>query len=163
MQDLFLDMQKERVHMAVIASEYGGVAGIVTLEDIIEEVFGPIYDEHDRALEPIRIQADGSWLVDGLVSMSELEHDLVNRLSVAASLRRSQSEDAFSVLAGFGIHEEEKAALELHRLDDQPNGHTGQFLHVENVADGFAVLMEGAARVRAVDAQESVHEALHSG
>ncbi len=75
-QDLFLDMQKERVHMAVIASEYGGVAGIVTLEDIIEEVFGPIYDEHDRALEPIRKQTDGSWLVDGLVSMSELEHEL---------------------------------------------------------------------------------------
>lgn len=75
-QDLFHDMQKERVHMAIIASEYGGVAGIVCLEDIIEEVFGPIYDEHDRLKESIRKQPDGSWLVEGLVSMGELENEL---------------------------------------------------------------------------------------
>ena len=75
-QDLFHDMQKERVHMAIIASEYGGVAGIVCLEDIIEEVFGPIYDEHDRLKESIRRQPDGSWLVEGLVSMGELENEL---------------------------------------------------------------------------------------
>jgi CBS domain containing-hemolysin-like protein len=72
-QDLFHDMQKERVHLAIIASEYGGVAGIVTLEDIIEEVFGPIYDEHDRTVEPIQSQPDGSWIVEGVVAMSELE------------------------------------------------------------------------------------------
>lgn len=75
-QDLFHDMQKERVHMAIVASEYGGVAGIVCLEDIIEEVFGPIYDEHDRLKESIRKQPDGSWLVEGLVSMGELENEL---------------------------------------------------------------------------------------
>lgn len=75
-QDLFHDMQVERVHMAIVASEYGGVAGIVCLEDIIEEVFGPIYDEHDRLKESIRKQPDGSWLVDGLVSMGDLENEL---------------------------------------------------------------------------------------
>jgi putative hemolysin len=75
-QDLLHDLQRERVHMAIIASEYGGVAGIVCLEDIIEEVFGPIYDEHDRLKESIRKQPDGSWLVDGLVSMGDLENEL---------------------------------------------------------------------------------------
>lgn len=75
-QDLFHDMQRERVHLAVIASEYGGVAGIVTLEDIIEEVFGPIYDEHDPTAEAIRKQPDGSVLVDGVVTMSDLENEL---------------------------------------------------------------------------------------
>jgi putative hemolysin len=75
-QDLFVDMQKERVHMALIASEYGGVAGIVTLEDIIEEVFGPIYDEHDANKEAFKAQDDGSWLVDGLLTISELEQEL---------------------------------------------------------------------------------------
>jgi len=75
-QDLFRDMQVERVHLAIIASEYGGVAGIVTLEDIIEEVFGPIYDEHDRMPDPIREQPDGSFVVDGIVALSELEKAL---------------------------------------------------------------------------------------
>lgn len=75
-QDLFVDMQKERVHMALIASEYGGVAGIVTLEDIIEEVFGPIYDEHDATKEAFKQDEDGSWLVDGLLTISELEQEL---------------------------------------------------------------------------------------
>lgn len=75
-QDLFHDMQRERVHLAIIASEYGGVAGIVCLEDIIEEVFGPIYDEHDRTVEAIRRQPDGSLIVDGVIAMSELENEL---------------------------------------------------------------------------------------
>ncbi len=75
-QDLFHDMQKERVHLAIIASEYGGVAGIVCLEDIIEEVFGPIYDEHDRTVEAIRRQPDGSLIVDGVIAMGELENEL---------------------------------------------------------------------------------------
>lgn len=75
-QDLFHDMQRERVHLAVLASEYGGVAGIATLEDIIEEVFGPIYDEHDPLAEAIRETPDGAWYVDGLASMSDLERVL---------------------------------------------------------------------------------------
>ncbi|MFO0751050.1 MAG: hemolysin family protein [Myxococcota bacterium] len=76
LQDLFVDMQRERVHIAVIASEYGGVAGLVTLEDIVEEVFGPIYDEHDRSVESIRVRGDGEWVAEGVVTMSELENAL---------------------------------------------------------------------------------------
>ncbi len=75
-QDLLVEMQRERVHMTIIASEYGGVAGIITLEDIIEEVFGPIYDEHDHRVESIRKQADGGWIVEGVVTMRELEGEL---------------------------------------------------------------------------------------
>ncbi len=75
-QDLFVELQKQRVHMAVIASEYGGVAGILTLEDIVEEVFGEIYDEHDHDVEAIRSQPDGSWIVDGVLTMRELEGEL---------------------------------------------------------------------------------------
>ena len=76
LHDLFADMQKERVHLALIASEYGGVAGIVSVEDIVEEVFGPIYDEHDLAGEAVAAHGDGEWVVQGVVTMSELEQVL---------------------------------------------------------------------------------------
>jgi putative hemolysin len=75
-QDLLLAMKRERVHLAIVASEYGGVAGIVTLEDIVEEVFGDIYDEHDTDQAPIRSLSDELWMVEGVVTISDLEDEL---------------------------------------------------------------------------------------
>lgn len=76
LQDLLMEMQRQRVHLAVIASEYGGVEGILTLEDIVEEVFGPIYDEHDSEGEGVERLEDGHWIVEGVLTMSELEAEL---------------------------------------------------------------------------------------
>lgn len=75
-QDLLMDMQRERVHLAVIASEYGGVAGLLTLEDIVEEVFGPIYDEHDMRTDTLQKVDDTHWIIEGAMSMRELENEL---------------------------------------------------------------------------------------
>lgn len=76
-QDLLVEMQRERVHLVVLASEYGGVAGIITLEDIVEEVFGPIYDEHDGSEEEsIRHDSNGALVVDGVLPVGELEEEL---------------------------------------------------------------------------------------
>jgi putative hemolysin len=75
-QDLLVAMKRERVHLAIVASEYGGVAGIVTLEDIVEEVFGDIYDEHDTEQAPIRALSDDTWLVEGVVTISDLEDEI---------------------------------------------------------------------------------------
>ncbi|MGM0574525.1 MAG: hemolysin family protein [Myxococcota bacterium] len=80
--DLLLAMKRERVHLAVIASEYGGVDGVVSLEDIVEEVFGDIYDEHDLGRAPIRRLGDGKWVVDGVVTISDLEDQLGLELSL---------------------------------------------------------------------------------
>lgn len=72
--DLLKEMQKTRVHMAFVVDEYGSISGIVTTEDLLEELVGEIEDEHDVG-EPSRVQvmADGSYLVDALISVSDLE------------------------------------------------------------------------------------------
>lgn len=63
--DLLRELQTRRVHMAVVVDEYGGTAGIVTLEDILEELVGEIQDEYDRESELCVTLADGALLVDG--------------------------------------------------------------------------------------------------
>lgn len=76
--DLLKEMQRKRVHIALVIDEYGGLSGMVTTEDLLEELVGEIEDEHDVG-EPLRIQqlGDNSYLIDALLSISDLE-DLLN-------------------------------------------------------------------------------------
>jgi len=63
--DLLREFQRDRIHMAIVVDEYGGMAGIVTLEDIIEELVGEIRDEHDREEPRVELIAGGRYRLDG--------------------------------------------------------------------------------------------------
>ena len=72
LDDLLADLQRERSSMAVVVDEYGRVAGVVTVEDIIEEVVGEIADETDPAGGEVRRLANGDWFVRGHVAVTDL-------------------------------------------------------------------------------------------
>lgn len=65
-------LQKTKNHMAVVVDEYGGVSGIVTMEDILEELVGEIWDEHDEVVEDIVQLSDGRWQIDGGASLDDV-------------------------------------------------------------------------------------------
>ncbi|MGC1294689.1 MAG: hemolysin family protein, partial [Alloacidobacterium sp.] len=72
--ELLREMQREKQHMRIVIDEYGGVAGLVTIEDLLEEIVGSIADEHDEdELESPKSEADGSWLVPGKLDIERLE------------------------------------------------------------------------------------------
>jgi putative hemolysin len=85
-----VDFQRSKVHLAFVVDEYGEVVGIVTLEDVLEEIVGEIQDEHDRLLRRIQPRPDGSFLVDGSLSIRDLNKWLGWNLP----------EDGYQTLAG---------------------------------------------------------------
>ncbi len=71
--DLLKQLQRERVHLALVVSEHGGVVGMVTMEDLLEELVGDIFSENEKTVPPdIEPQADGSLLVSGTTPVREL-------------------------------------------------------------------------------------------
>lgn len=86
---------RRKVHFAVVVDEYGEVQGIVTLEDILEEIVGDIADEHDLEIQGVRQEADGSIVVDGTVPIRDL-----NR-----ALDWTLPDEEATTVAGLVIHE----------------------------------------------------------
>jgi len=76
--ELLAEMQRRRMHMAMVVDEYGGIAGLVTLEDIVEEIIGEIQDEYDAAEEPPEIQpiAEGEFIISGRADIDDVNEAL---------------------------------------------------------------------------------------
>ena len=70
--DLLKDLQNKQMHMAIVLDEYGSTAGIVTLEDILEEIVGEIWDEHDERVEEIQQVSEKEYIVSGMASISKV-------------------------------------------------------------------------------------------
>ncbi|SCA57934.1 conserved membrane hypothetical protein [Candidatus Terasakiella magnetica] len=84
-----------REHFAIVVDEYGSVMGIVTLEDILEEIVGNIEDEHDDQVEGVQLQTDGSYFVDGIVTIRDLNREFEWRLP----------DEEAATIAGLLLHE----------------------------------------------------------
>jgi CBS domain containing-hemolysin-like protein len=73
LDDLLREFQRQRAHMAVVVDEYGGTAGLVTLEDILEEIVGEIVDEFDEEEQEIQVVSDDEVIMDAKVNLSFLK------------------------------------------------------------------------------------------
>lgn len=70
--DLLKELQEKQLHLAIVMDEFGSTAGLVTLEDILEEIVGDIWDEHDEKIEEIKENGEGQYIVSGKANISKL-------------------------------------------------------------------------------------------
>ncbi len=95
LQDQLDAFLRRKAHIAIVVDEYGDVQGLVTLEDILEEIVGDIADEHDIEIQGVRLQPDGSVIVDGSLPIRD-----INR-----ALDWSLPDEEATTIAGLVIHE----------------------------------------------------------
>ncbi len=113
LEDVLRQMQKEKFHFGFVVDEHGGIEGIITLEDLLEEIVGDISDEHDEEVnEQIDTQPDGSFILDGGVAVRDLNKRLDLHLPVS---------EGYTTIAGFLMSE---AGQVLNEGESVPfNGH----------------------------------------
>lgn len=121
--DLFRRMQREHIHFAMVTDEYGAFLGIVTLEDLIEEIVGNIYDEYDEREEYIVPNPDGSWNISGRAELKDVEK--------ALGLELPEHED-FNTLGGLILSETEEIPRDGDQFTVDVDGLRIQVIRVED-------------------------------
>ncbi|OYP01431.1 hypothetical protein CG709_11050 [Lachnotalea glycerini] len=115
-------MQLQKIHMVIIADEYGQTSGIIAMEDILEEIVGNILDEYDKEDAMVVKQLDGSYLVDGMTNLEDLEEILEIEFET----------DDCEILNGFLITQLDKIPTEGESLLVNYKNYTFEVIKVEN-------------------------------
>jgi magnesium and cobalt transporter len=135
---LLREFRQSRNHMAIVIDEYGGVAGLLTIEDVLEQIVGEIDDEHDDAEDPgalIAAQADGQYVVDALTPISDFnerfgadfdddEYDTIGGLVTAAIGHLPEAGEELA-LGRFGFRVARADSRRLHALLVSIHGNDG--------------------------------------
>ncbi|MHA7870955.1 MAG: hemolysin family protein [Hyphococcus sp.] len=128
--DLLLRMQASRIHMALVIDEYGGTDGLVTIEDLVEEIVGEINDEHDEEETPtVAALTDGGWEADARVELDEFEEetglrieaddeevDTIGGVVVSLAGRVPQRGEVLAAPGGFDLEIVEADARKVRKL-----------------------------------------------
>src|ERR1700756_2525958 len=93
--DLLVKMQTTRIHLALVIDEYGGTDGLVSIEDIVEQIVGDIEDEHDDEAPRIERQEDGSFIADARASFDEAREVIGPEFDIGGATEEADT------LAGF--------------------------------------------------------------
>ncbi len=94
--ELLKEFQEKKMHLAIVVDEYGGTSGLVTLEDIVEEVVGEIWDEYDKEENPITSLEENMWLALGKISIDEINESLGTEIG--------NEDEEFDTLGGFVLN-----------------------------------------------------------
>lgn len=122
---LFKEMQSHKNHMVVVVDEYGQTSGIVTMEDILEEIVGNIMDEYDEDEELIKELADGSYIVKGMAALNEIEEILKIKFD-------DEELENFDTLNGLIISRLDRIPEDGEKFDIIMHGCEFKVLHVSN-------------------------------
>jgi putative hemolysin len=120
--ELFREMQKQKNHIAVVLDEYGGTAGIVTIEDLIEEIVGNISDEYDEDEEDVKQISDEQFEIDGLANIHDIDDILEADLPV----------EDYDTISGFILGQLGRFPEENETISIVYNGFRFDVLNIEN-------------------------------
>jgi CBS domain containing-hemolysin-like protein len=124
---LMRELQAEKIHMAIVIDEFGGTEGIITMEDIIEEIVGEIHDEYDEEIRYVEQSSDGSFLVNARISVDDFNTRFHGGIP---------EHDAYETLGGF-LHKQTGRIPELNE-------------EITAGAFSFTIVKKGQRRIRVV-------------